>query len=358
MKTLSVCIIVKNEEETLGRLLDSVIAFADEIIVVDTGSTDKTKEIALNYTQKVYDFEWCDDFSKARNYSFEKATADYIIWLDADDFVPEYSQKLLTLLKDDLIDEDVVMLPYEIAFDINGKPNFKYFRERIIKNNAGFVWQEPVHEVIVPRGKIIYKEIPIQHKKIRANTPFRNLNIYQKLISSKTQLSARQEFYYANELFYNDLYDEAITIYNKFLSNENGMVENKIQACINLSKIYAVKNQLDNAIKHLTNSFIYGKPSAEALCQLGNLFLSKKEYLSAIYWYSLAIQPLPSNSKQFIEVDAYKYIPYVQIGLCYYYLGDVDNAILFNSLAMKEKPNDKITINNDRFYNKIKKGAR
>ena len=61
--TLSCCFIVKNEEKVLERILECVKKFADEIVIVDTGSTDKTKEIAKKYTDKVFDFEWCDDFS-------------------------------------------------------------------------------------------------------------------------------------------------------------------------------------------------------------------------------------------------------------------------------------------------------
>ncbi len=62
--------IVKNEEKVLGRVLESAKKFADEIIIVDTGSTDKTKDIARKYTDKIYDFKWIDDFAAARNYSF------------------------------------------------------------------------------------------------------------------------------------------------------------------------------------------------------------------------------------------------------------------------------------------------
>ena len=69
---LSVCLIVKNEEKVLERCLACAKKFADEIIVVDTGSTDKTKQIAKKFTNFVYDFKWCDDFSLARNFSFQK----------------------------------------------------------------------------------------------------------------------------------------------------------------------------------------------------------------------------------------------------------------------------------------------
>lgn len=93
MITISVCMIVKNEEDVLERALKSVQDIADEIIIVDTGSTDSTKDIASSYTNKIYDFEWCDDFSKARNYSFSKATKDYCMWLDADDVILEERSK-------------------------------------------------------------------------------------------------------------------------------------------------------------------------------------------------------------------------------------------------------------------------
>ena len=73
MATVSLCMIVRNEEDVLGRCLESVKDIVDEIIIVDTGSTDRTKEIAGRFTNTVYDFPWIDDFSAARNFSFSKA---------------------------------------------------------------------------------------------------------------------------------------------------------------------------------------------------------------------------------------------------------------------------------------------
>src|SRR5690625_4581747 len=77
-KLLSVCMIVKNEEKVLERCLESIHGIADEIVIVDTGSTDKTKEIATKYTDKLYDFKWINDFSKARNYAASKAIGEWI----------------------------------------------------------------------------------------------------------------------------------------------------------------------------------------------------------------------------------------------------------------------------------------
>ena len=95
---ISLCMIVKNEERVLARCLNSVLRAVDEIITVDTGSADKTKEIAARYSDKVFDFEWCDDFSAARNFAFSKAERDYILWLDADDvLLPPDLEKLIDL---------------------------------------------------------------------------------------------------------------------------------------------------------------------------------------------------------------------------------------------------------------------
>ena len=85
MVTISVCMIVKNEEKVLERCLDSLKGLWEELIIVDTGSTDSTKTIAKKYTDKVYDFSWTGNFSDARNYSFSKAGCDYIYCADADE---------------------------------------------------------------------------------------------------------------------------------------------------------------------------------------------------------------------------------------------------------------------------------
>lgn len=90
---LSLAMIVKNEEEKLARCLNSVKEYVDEIVIVDTGSADATKKIALSFGAKIFDFAWCSDFSKARNFSIEKTTGDYILSMDADQFLMKFEKE-------------------------------------------------------------------------------------------------------------------------------------------------------------------------------------------------------------------------------------------------------------------------
>jgi len=85
--TLSLCMIVKNEELHLARCLKSVRGLADEMILVDTGSTDRTVEVARSYGARVFHFTWQDDFSLARNHSLEAASGEWILVLDADESI-------------------------------------------------------------------------------------------------------------------------------------------------------------------------------------------------------------------------------------------------------------------------------
>ena len=135
MPTVSLCMIVKNEEMHLACCLDSVAGLVDEIVIVDTGSTDRTVEIASGYTSKVFRQPWSDDFSEARNVSFSKASMDYCMWMDADDILEKTEAEKFLQLRQSLSSEiDIVMMKYHTAFDEAGASSFTYYRERWIRN--------------------------------------------------------------------------------------------------------------------------------------------------------------------------------------------------------------------------------
>lgn len=152
MITISLCMIVRDEENGLGRCLDGVKDIADEIVIVDTGSTDRTKEIAAEYGAVIYDFEWIDDFAAARNEAFSKATKEYILWLDADDTIEEIDRVRFKKLKETLSPQyQSVTMPYNLAFDSEGKVTSSLRRNRLVRRDCGFQWIGPVHEYLAVR---------------------------------------------------------------------------------------------------------------------------------------------------------------------------------------------------------------
>ncbi len=126
MITISLCMIVKNEEDVLRRCLVSIADLMDEIIIVDTGSTDRTKEIAAEFTDQIYDYEWQDDFAAARNYAFSKASMDYIYSADADEVVDYFNHKRFFEIKQALLPEiEIVQMHYVTPPEYNTTANYQ-----------------------------------------------------------------------------------------------------------------------------------------------------------------------------------------------------------------------------------------
>lgn len=356
MITISLCMIVKNEEEILSRCLDSVADLVDEIIVVDTGSLDRTKEIAARYTPNIYSFPWIDDFAAARNFSFSKAVMDYCMWLDADDVLQEPEREKFLQLKQSLNpDTDVVMMKYNTSFDASGNTVFCYFRERWVRNSSNYRWIGEVHEVIPPSGKVVHSDIAISHKKLGEGNPDRNLDIYRKMIAEKKVLDVRQQYYYGRELYYHGLYKEAVEAFNSFFGMPDGWVENKIEACTLCADCYYKLDQDNLALKTLLQSLTYDLPRAEICCEIGKHFLEKEDYRISAYWYETALN-VEKNvcSDGFILPDCYDYIPSLQLCVCCDRMGDREKAEEFNEKAGSCKPDSEAYLYNKNYFESLR----
>lgn len=355
MITISLCMIVKNEEDVLGRVLEQMQHIADEIIIVDTGSTDRTKEIARQFTEQIYDYPWQQDFAAARNFACSKARMDYWMWLDADDVIRPDQQKQLLALKAALSpDTDIVMMKYLTGFDQNEKNTFFYYRERLIKNQGHFIWQGKVHEAITPSGHVIYSPIEIEHRKVKTIDSDRNLRIYEHQIAAGEPLEPRHQFYYGRELYYHKRYSEAIQVFTQFLQEPSGWVENQIDACLQLSHCFAELGSQSKALLALTASFLYDVPRAEICCELGRVFLESQQLSQAIYWYQRALDQTPrEESGGFVLKDCYDYIPYVQLCVCYDRLGEHEKAFSYHQLAKALKPEAEAIKLNETYFERL-----
>ena len=357
MQTISLCMIIRDEEEVLARCLDSISDLVDEIIIVDTGSLNNTKAIAEIYTNHIYDFPWIDDFSAARNFAFSKATMDYCMWLDADDILTQTDRELFRKMKKSLDgSEDVIMMKYHVAFDEKNNPTFSYYRERILRRAAGFIWEGAVHEVIAPRGKILYSEAAVSHKKMRPGDPQRNIRIFEKLLADGKELNPRQQFYYGRELFYHERYQDSIAMLENFLNEKRGWLENNIEACMQLSACYEKIGDTEQRLCSLFKSFIFDTPRAEICCGIGNYFFELEEYKTAIFWYELAAACVKNEtSGGFVMLDCYDYIPYIQLCVCYDKMGDLQSAERYNDKAGEVKPHDAAYLQNKEYFRKMRK---
>lgn len=349
--------IVRDEEDVLARCLNSISGVMDEIIIVDTGSKDRTIEIAKQYTDKIETFRWCDNFAAARNFAFSKASMDYVCWLDADDVLDENNRRAFLKLKEELsADTDIVMMRYEVAFDENNYPIMSYYRERLMRRKMGFEWVGAVHEVIVPRGKMLYSDITVQHRKMHEGDRNRNLRIYERLIADGVALDARQQFYYARELFAHARYTDAIAQLEAFLDNEQAWKENCIDACSDLAGCYYHLGNDQKMLQSLFRSFCYDTPRAEICCKLGKHFLENENIEQAIYWYQQATQcKKKDRNGGFTYDDCYGFIPNIQLCVCYDRIGEHETAQIYNEKAAKFKPDNPAVLHNRQYFLQLHK---
>lgn len=354
MISISLCMIVKDEEDVLSQCLDSVKDLVDEIIIVDTGSKDKTKDLAYKYTDKVYDFQWNNDFSAARNYSFSKATKDYIMWLDADDIVLEKDLEEMKLLKRQLsLEYDAIIMKYVVQRDANGEEIYACYRERLVKRSSNFKWYDPIHEHINFYGKVLHTEIAITHNGTGTNSK-RNLDILKRFLEGSKNFHPKYLYYYARESYALGNIEEAIKYYLKFLDRKPDVYSPYTEACIQLSQIYKKQNKDKLALQTLIRSFEYDPLRAEVLCLIGKHYIDKKDYSTAVCWYKLALSiPRPKLTWIFIMDEYWEFIPYVELCHCYYYMGDLDTALSYHKKAAKLKPKHPAVALNQKFFDSI-----
>lgn len=355
MYKISLCMIVKDEEEVLHQCLNSVKNIVDEIIIVDTGSSDRTKEIAKEFTDKIYDFTWIDDFSAARNFAFSKATMDYIFWMDADDVLEEEDQKKFKKLKEELTyNVDTVSMLYHIAFDEYDNPTFSFRRNRLVKREKNFIWKGAVHEYLDVGGCMISSDIAITHrkkdKKMSTGQGDRNLKIYEKRLANGEIFSPRDLFYYANELKDHGQFEKAIQFYNKFLEIDKGWVEDNIRACINMGICHRNLGNSEKEIEALVKSIMYDVPRPEVSCRMGDLYKERKLYDKAILWYQLAVQVNVESIQGFRQESYSTWYPYLQLCVCHWQNGDKELSIEYNKKAKEYRPNDPVILRNEEFF--------
>lgn len=236
---LSAVMIVKNEEQILEKCLKSIKGI-DEIIILDTGSSDRTAEIAFKYTNKVYinAYKWNDNFAEARNYAKTKATGDWILSIDADEELEERGikkiRKAIVKAKGNSI--DVIM---------HGK-NTSFAFPRIFKNEPKIFWKGAVHNYLnIAEGNPSNIHIKYSYSPAHQKDPDRAIRILKKEVCKNPEL-ARETFYLAREYIYRKSWPTAIYWLERYIKKSTWSQE-KAQAYLMLSTARFNMGQADQA---------------------------------------------------------------------------------------------------------------
>jgi len=330
--TVSVCMIVKNEEKVLRRCLNSLGQIADEIIIIDTGSADSTKRIASEYTEMIYDFEWIHDFAAARNYSFSKASMDYIYIADADEVLDEENRHRFLLLKQNLLPEiEIVQMKYANQLSYNTTYNFdEEYRPKLFKRVREFRWIDPVHESVALMPIVYDSDIVIQHLPTSSHAD-RDFITFQRAIKQHGQLSTKLYEMYAKELYIagkDEDFEEAFPYFCNMAEQENcSERERKIYECI-LVRYYRILNDSSGMMKYSLKNIADGKGSAEVCYELGEYFITLKDYKEATIWYYNAAFETECELNIHYGGD----YPLKRLSECYHNLGNQEQEEAFLAL--------------------------
>ncbi|MBR4576743.1 MAG: glycosyltransferase family 2 protein [Clostridia bacterium] len=353
--TLSVCMIVRDESPVLARCLDGVRVFADEIIIVDTGSVDDTKQIARRYTDRVYDFPWIDDFSAARNVSYSYASKDYVMWLDADDVVSPADAEELKALKKTLPREtDVVYLLYGGETDQkNIMNNMVLFRDRWMRRSLNPRWQGRLHEFIpCPPEAVRYfaDRIRILHCKVRVNDPDRNMRIHRLCMAEQKEPPVRDLSFLCNEYFGQERYSDAVSLFNELTARDPFPRHEVCFALLAYIQSMKALKKTDELIGRLLSLRENGIENEMLLCELGAACLARNQLEEAEHWLLETLRTPVDYRDMMIHFEAYReFIPCQKLSKLYMLLGKEELAYQFFTRAEKIYPENR-SIRVNRLY--------
>lgn len=316
MVTFSLCMIVKNESAVLRRCLSSVADLMDEIIIVDTGSDDNTKEIAAEFTDQIYDYAWTDDFAAARNFAFSKATMEYIYSADADEVVDEENRIRFRQLKQVLMPEvEIVQMYYVTPQEYNTSSNFmKEYRPKLYRRLRTFRWIDAVHETVCLEPIVFDSEIEILHlpQSLHSSRDFR---LFGLAFAREGRLSAKLHSMYAKELLISGEdqdFADAVPVFEATLIRPEATGDMVKEAVCVLCHAYRTAGQTDRffsmAFKLMPDSLC-----AELCCEVGSHFFDRGDYQEAVQWFETAAY----RTEAVIDIRRSGSMPLFALSECY-----------------------------------------
>ncbi len=302
--TISACMIVKNEEELLPDCLESIRDWVDEIIIVDTGSTDKTIEIAQSYGAKIYHQKWEGNFSKHRNYSIEKATSDWIFIIDADE---RFINEDIKIIKKPVNESDYGIIALNV-YNVSGKfeekvtslASVRLFKQDLDLRYTGIVHNQlsidPSFPILRTKARIKHLGYGLAQDKMDAKAN-RTIQLLEKQIKEKPNF-AFAYFNYAQVLLGQDLSvhienpskiieaaTRAVELTGSDLSDRSKR-DIHLMSLEQLAMIYFITGQNDKSEEKALRALEIKDDYLDPILLLGNIYLRNKDFLKAEGFYN------------------------------------------------------------------------
>lgn len=332
---LSVCIITKNEEKNITKCLECLSGYDFEIIVVDTGSTDNTRKKALNYTDKIYDFCWQDDFSAARNFAVSKATKNYVLMVDSDEFLEPFSKEEL--------ENSIVRHPGMVGRVYRRN---QITRDGILQENREwinrifpkdfFCYEGRIHEQLVSRGKSDYEtyhtplvfmhtgyDLPLEERREKAK---RNARLLEKELKYLKEQHDQEKipyiFYQLGKSEYmSQNYEEACKYFSQGLSYD---LNPKLEYVIDMVETYGYallnSGQAEQAI-FFENIYQEFSHSADFQFLMGLIYMNNARFERAVEELEKA-----AKHRECKNAGVNSYLAYYNIGVIYECMGNKELA--------------------------------
>ncbi len=344
---LTLACIARNEETALPLMIESVCGVADEIVVLDTGSTDKTVEVAKRYTDKVFFREWDDSFCNARNACMEHCTGDWVLWLDCDEtLAPGVAAMLKPLLEQTPDTVDLILLPIRMCHD-DGTHFQRFPGERLQRNRTEWKWHADMHNFLdvpcTPEKRGIADAIEIVHNRSCHTPEQRTARSAQRLQMAETKLATkaahdpadrRSLFYVAGTYHDSGQHEKALEWFEKYFPVSD-FAEERYQAaylagqsCLALGRRTEAKTWFDRAVGENWRRAEADVALAEMAVFEGDLDKAEWHYKCA----SLKAMPL---DPMFVEYDKHTWIPYAGLFDVYVRRGEWDKAAQASERALE-----------------------
>lgn len=352
---ISLCMITKNEESLLANCLNSVEKYVDEIIIVDTGSTDNTCKIALSYGAKIYHKAWENNFAKARNFGVNKAKGEWILFIDADETL-EHGELLKSLI--DQADEDITGYLFNICNYFNEQKTQieRSISLRLFRNKSEMRFSGAIHEQLPIKDKsVILTDLTIHHYgyipsiSINKEKSKRNLAILEQEIRY-TPKDSFVNYNLGSEYVRLHQYEKAIPYFKEALKNINEESGYEARLYKMLGICYFAKKEWADAIA-IISAGINKFPDYPDLFYLRGLSYEETEnFLEAIIDFltclTLDNKEIENNKMYVIEDGITSYKAYYSLGRVYEKSSKIQEALTAYIRALKT---------NSRFIEPIKR---